>query len=198
MRSIPILAAVIAATAALSAADKPVRTIKGGLIDEARLFVEKLPDTKTVVVRLFSATDADLVEGEKKEETKTLQAEGPKALADSMVETLKEAGSFTTVSVGEKGVKAPADALVIEGKFVELDPGSRAKRAFVGYGAGKSAVKVTGSIKRGDGTLLAEFEQRRVSTIGRDSVKKMTSDAKDIGEDLAKFVSQWAKGKKLD
>jgi hypothetical protein len=81
-----------------------------------------------------------------------------------------------------------------------MDPGSRAKRYFVGYGAGKSGVMVEGKVRSSDGTVLATFEQRRVGVIGvagGDSMDKLTGDTKAIGEDLAKFLSEWAKGKKL-
>jgi hypothetical protein len=196
--TVTMLLALTLSTASF-AADKPVRTIKDGILDEARLFVDKPPQAKTVVVRLFSATDADIVEGEKKDETKTMQADAPKMLAERIVEKLKDYGTFTSVTIGDK--ETPAGALIVEGKFVELDPGSRAKRYLVGFGAGKSAVKVSGSIKGTDGTVLAEFEQRRVGTMGvagGDSIKKLTSDVKSIGEDLAKFLSEWTKGKKLD
>ena len=67
----------------------------------------------------------------------------------------------------------------------------------VGYGAGKSGVTVEGSVKTADGTLLATFAQRRLGVMGGDSMKKLTSDTNDIAEDLAKFLSAWAKGKNL-
>src|SRR4029079_10610113 len=70
----------VAARATL-AEDRVLQTIKGGILDEARLYVDKLPASTTVVIRPFSATDADIVEGEKKEETKKMQAEAPKMLA---------------------------------------------------------------------------------------------------------------------
>ena len=173
----------------------PVRTVKGGL-DDAKLYTDRLPSSSHVVMKLFSATDADLTNGEKKEETKTLQADGPRMLAERFVTKLRELGPFADVSSAPGGA-LPADALVVEGKFVELDPGSRAKRYVVGFGAGKSAVAVEGSIKSADGTILATFRQRRVGVMGiggGDSLGKLTSDAKSIGEDLAKFVSAWAKG----
>jgi hypothetical protein len=198
-----ILSAVVmfaCVAAGLRAAD-PVRTIKDGALDQIRLFVDKLPDTKAVVIRPFSATDDDIVEGEKKEETKTMQKDAPKLLADEFVSQVKDKGCFTTSIVVDQGKTPPNNALVVEGKFVELDPGSRAKRYLVGFGSGKSAVKVTGTVKTADGKLLAEFEQRRVGSMGfagGDSIKKLTADVKNIGEDLAKFVTEWAKGKKLD
>jgi hypothetical protein len=178
----------------------PVRTIKGGILDEIKLYVDQFPPATRVVIRSFSASDADIVSGEKKDETKTMQADGPRMLGERFVAKLKEAGKFQEVSLLETGADVPADALVVDGKFTELDPGSRAKRYFVGFGAGKSAVAVDGTLKAADGTLLATFVQRRIGVMGAaggDSLGKMTSDARDIGEDLAKFVSAWAQGKKL-
>ena len=91
------------------------------------------------------------------------------------------------------------DALLIEGKFTELDPGSRAKRYLVGFGSGKSGVTVEGSVKA-LGALVASFEQRRIGVMGLgggDSLGKLASDTRNIGEDLAKFLHAWATGKNL-
>jgi hypothetical protein len=177
----------------------PVQTIKGGVLDEIKLFAAKLPATKVVVMRPFSATDADLTEGDKKDETKKMQAIAPGMLADEFVAKAKTMGAFAEASV-LTGDVTPADAIVVEGKFREMDPGSRAKRYFVGYGAGKSGVMVEGTVKSFDGTVLATFQQRRVGVMGLaggDSMEKMKADTKAIGEDLAKFLSAWATGKKL-
>ena len=70
----------------------------------------------------------------------------PGVLADEFVAKLKPMGPFTDVAVQTDGA-APADAIIVEGVFREMDPGSRAKRAFVGYGAGKSGVMVEGTVK---------------------------------------------------
>jgi hypothetical protein len=194
-----ILTAALAA-GLLAQAGAPAQTIKDGILDEIKLYTPTPPAGKVVVIRPFSATDADIVNGEKKEETKKMQDEAPKLLADEFVAKLKSLGPFTEVSVLTADATPPEGALVVEGKFTEMDPGSRAKRYFVGYGAGKSAVTASGSVKGADGTVLATFEQRRVGTMGMaggDSIKKMSSDSKSIGEDIAKFLSAWAGGKKL-
>jgi hypothetical protein len=173
--------------------------VKGGILDEVKLYAEKLPASTRVVMRPFSATDADIVKGDKKEETKTMQADGPRMLAERFVAKLKELGPFTDVSALDAGATAPPDALVVEGKFTEIDPGSRAKRYFVGFGSGKSGVTVEGSVKA-SGTLVASFEQRRVGVMGLaggDSLGKLAGDTRSIGEDLAKFLNAWATGKKL-
>ena len=65
------------------AEDQVIRTVKGGILDEAKLYVDKLPTLTTVVIRPLSATDADLVNGEKKDETKKMQVDGPKLFTDA-------------------------------------------------------------------------------------------------------------------
>jgi hypothetical protein len=182
------------------AEDQALRTVKGGILDEAKLYVEKLPAPATVVIRPLSATDADLVNGDKKDETRKMQVDGPKIFTDEFVAKLKGMGPFTEVLALDAGSAPPAGALVIEGKFTEMDPGSRAKRYVVGFGAGKSGVTVEGSIKSADGATIATFQQRRIGVMGvagGDSMGKLIADTKNIAEDLAKFLSEWAKGHKL-
>ena len=177
---------------------RPVRTIEDGILDEIKLFVERLPASTRVAIRAFSASDADITEGETKDETKKMQVDGPPLLNQQFVAKLKEIGPFADVSVLEAGASA-ADVLLVEGKFIEMDPGSRAKRYVVGFGAGKSGVTVVGSVKSAD-VVLATFKQRRIGAMGAfggNSMGKLVADTKDIAEDLAKFVSAWAKGPKL-
>ena len=108
------------------------------------------------------------------------------------------------VYLGAEGIAAAlaqgAD-IVITGRFVELNPGSRKKRYFIGFGAGKAAVGVAGEVRDRNGRLLANFRQRRIAVGGwggGDSIKKMQSDSRSIGKDLAKFLHAWADGKRLD
>ena len=193
--AVTIAAVFIGGQIASQAQDKPVKTIKEGMLDQIKLYVEKPPSTTRVAMKPFSTAD---LEGDS-EETKKMRGDAPGMLADRFAAKLKELGPFTDVSTltGAPG----ADALVVDGKFTEMDPGSRAKRYLVGFGAGKSGVTVSGAVKAADGKLLAEFEQRRVGVMGvagGNSLDKLTSDTKDIGDDVAKFLSAWAKGQKLN
>ena len=115
------------------------------------------------------------------------------------MEELKDQGGFSDVRVDD-GSPIPDGAIVVEGSFTQLDPGSKAKRYWVGFGAGKSGTEVEGTVKDAAGNLLAKFRQKRIAAIGvfgGDYVKKMTSDCESIGEDVAEFLSAWAKGKPL-
>ncbi len=174
-----------------------VRRVKDGAVDEAQLYATT-PPAGPVAMSLFSATDADIVKGEKKEETKTMQADGPRILAERFASALRETGPFPNVTILEKEGSAAPDGSLVSGKFTEIDPGSRAKRYFVGFGSGKSAISVEGLVCSGDGTLMARFAQRRLGVMGAfggDSLGKMAADMKNIGEDLAKFMNAWATGK---
>ena len=125
----------------------------------------------------------------------------PKVLGENFVAALKELGPFGAVSLAAADAPAPTGSIIVDGKFTKIDPGSRTKRYFVGFGAGKSAVSVTGTVKDATGTRLAAFQQTRYGVMGMgggDSLGKLLSDSRSIGEDIAKFLSAWAMGKALD
>jgi hypothetical protein len=189
-------------------AQSPVRTIEDGALDKIELFVAALdkPGELTVVIKPFDASGAELGTGGKdgkearQQEAKTMQGEGPRVLAERLAATLNESKSFKQVQVAKADEAVPAGGVVIEGKFVTLDPGSRAKRYFAGFGAGKSSVEVAGAVKDASGRTLATFEQRRIGAMGMgggDSLGKLMSDSRDIGEDIGKFLVKWAGGKDL-
>ena len=186
----------------------PLKTIEDGALDKIQLFVAALEQAPnlTVVVRPFDASAADLGTGGKegkearRQEAQTMQNEGPRVLSERFVSTLEKSGPFKSVRVLKAEEAVPDGALVVEGKFVTLDPGSRTKRYFAGFGAGKSSVKVTGAVKDSTGRTLATFEQRRIGAMGMgggDSLGKLMSDSRSIGEDIAKFLAKWARGDSL-
>ena len=189
-------------------AQTPLKTIEDGALDKIQLFVAALEQVPSlvVVIKPFDASTADLGTGNKEgkdarqQEAKTMQNEGPRVLAEQFVSTLEKSGPFKAVRVLKADEAAPDGALVVEGKFVTLDPGSRTKRYFAGFGAGKSSVKVVGAVKDSTGRTLATFEQRRIGSMGMaggDSLGKLMSDSRSIGEDIAKFLAKWARGDSL-
>jgi hypothetical protein len=194
--------------ASLVHAQDPALVIKEGALDRIDLFALTLDTPKSTAVAIvpFDTTETDLGTGGKdgkqtrQEEAKTMQAEGPRVLVERFVSELKASGQFSDVVALKVGDTPPQGALVMTGRFVTLDPGSRAKRYFAGFGAGKSSVKVAGEVKDAGGKTLATFEQRRIGAMGMgggDSLGKLMSDSRSIGEDLAKFMAKWARGEKL-
>ena len=68
-------------------------------------------------------------------------------------------------------------------------------------GPGAASVKVAGAVKDSSGKTLATFEQRRIGAMGMaggDSLGKLMSDSRSIGEDIAKFLVKWARGESLN
>jgi hypothetical protein len=198
---------VVLLVQALSA-QTSVKTIEDGALDKIELFVPSLdsPTNLTVLIRPFDASAADLGTGDKdgkdarQQEAQTMKSEGPRVLAERFVATLEKDGPFKTVRALKADETVPDGALVVEGKFVTIDPGSRVKRYFAGFGAGKSSVKVSGAVKDSSGRTLALFEQRRIGTMGMgggDSLGKLMSDSRSIGEDIGKFLAKWARGDRL-
>jgi uncharacterized protein DUF4410 len=191
------------------ASQKAVRTIEDGVLDRIELFVAAIeqPGDRAVVIRPFDTSRAELGTGSdggkeaRQQEAQTMKNEGPRVLAERFVATLEKSGPFKAVRSLKADEPAPEQALVVEGTFLQLDPGSRAKRYFAGFGAGKSSVKVSGTVKDAAGKTLATFEQRRIGAMGMaggDSLGKMMSDSRSIGEDIAKFLARWARGESLD
>jgi hypothetical protein len=190
-------------------AQAPVKSIEDGALDRIELFISSLEaaTTREVVIKPFDASAAGLGTGGKEgkdtrqQEAQTMQNEGPRVLAERFVASLKSSGPFKDVRVLKSDEPPSEGALVVEGKFIELNPGSRTKRYFAGFGAGKSSVKVSGTVKDATGRTLATFQQRRIGTMGMgggDSLGKLMSDSRSIGEDIAKFLAKWARGDGLE
>ncbi len=124
------------------AAGAPVKTIEDGVLDKMVLYVETLdnPTSVPVVMRPFDASMADLGTGNKggkatrQEEARTMQSEGPRVLAERFATALQNSGPFKSVRVLKVDEDVPDGAILVEGKFVTLDPGSRAKRSSRGSG----------------------------------------------------------------
>ena len=186
------------------AAAEPLE-IEDGVLDWIRIVGDAPAAGATVVVKPFDASGADLGTGaeggkpKRVEVAREFQADGPGILAGSTVAALLDVGPFTSVRVDDGG-PIPEGAIVIEGAFTQLDPGSKAKRYWAGFGAGKGSIEIEGAIRDSAGTVLAEFRQRRLTVMGvfgGDYESKMHADLDSLGEDIAKFLNHWVTGKKL-
>ena len=194
------LFAVMTAFALSPASGQAGTRIEDGILDSISLSANAPGRDQSVVIKPFDTAGADLGTGEeggkekRVEAVKTVQEEGPKILADAFVAKLSSLGAFKKVSgSGSAGI-------VVSGRFTIIDPGSRAKRYFAGFGAGKGRLEVEGTVKDSSGQLLATFRQKRLTVMGvagGDYEKKLRSDCERLGEDIAEFLDAWARGKKL-
>lgn len=179
--------------------------IEDGVLDWIRIEGDAPAAGATIVVRPFDAAGADLgtgAEGGKPKRVavaKKFQEDGPDILAASTVASILERGPFETVRLDD-GDPIPEGAVVVEGAFTELNPGSKAKRYWAGFGAGKGSITIEGTVRDAAGNVLATFRQRRLTVMGvfgGDYESKMQADLDNIGEDIAKFLHHWTTGKKL-
>ena len=192
-----LLGLILTATAVMAQAGTK---IEEGFLDMIELHADAPAGSQGVVIKLFDTSGADLGTGSKGGKKKPVEVanqmkkDAPGILADAFVTRTKELGTFSSAS------KGPGSGLVVEGRFTMLDPGSRAKRYWAGFGAGKGSVEVEGTVKSASGKVIAKFRQKRLTVMGvggGDSLKKMTKDSKNLGQDIAEFLDAWVKGKNL-
>jgi len=105
-----------------------------------------LPQPRIVIVDTFSGARRALGAyerahggGDKNDEhTPQLAHKVAKVFADELVEKIRDLG--WPAERASKGGTIPADALVVTGRFVNIDAGSRAGRLVIGLGAGRASV----------------------------------------------------------
>ncbi|MEW6184817.1 MAG: DUF4410 domain-containing protein [Thermodesulfobacteriota bacterium] len=81
-------------------------------------------------------------------------------------------------------------ALILKGKVSEINPGSRAARIWIGFGAGKSRVEIEGEIVDGKSqkTLLKFKHARAAAFDTRDYEKTLSNDLEQIGRDVGEML----------
>ena len=166
-RSDLFAAALAMATATVGGDKASPGRIREGALDEIDLTASYAPARAPVVLRRFAAEKADLgsaKEGnnqQRKDAVRFIQTEGPRMLAEALVADVRAGGVIP--SVNESDQPAPEGSLVLEGEFEKIEPGSRAKRYWAGFGAGKSGITVTGRVLDSKGSVLATFRHTKNS-----------------------------------
>ena len=102
------------------------------------------------------------------------------------------------LQVSEAGDKTGAKGtLLVRGRVTLMDPGSRSKRMFIGYGAGAARAAISGEIvDAATGEVLVRFTQERLSGMerfGRGSSYEeiMKRNLGAIGKDVANILDQF-------
>ena len=131
---------------------------------------------KLEIVRSFKLSDYSAIVVETPDASST-PAPADKDLTEKVTKVLSDAREPLVEGL-QKKLKTPAvvDAepadktgvLIVRTKITLMDPGSRSKRMFVGYGAGAARTAVSGEIvDAATGAVLVRFEQERRSGIER-------------------------------
>lgn len=152
----------------------------------------KMSDYSKIVVTGFSTDDVALPA--KDDNTYEPVQQVLKDVVTPFVEGLKEHLAKPGVSV-EAGSEGSAGALVISGKILEMDPGSKAARYWGGFGAGAARGHLEIVVTDGaSGKVLLKIDQERRSGVGMfggDYVKLMQNNLNAIGEDMAMVFSKF-------
>jgi hypothetical protein len=187
--AVAVLAIAIAALGAKKAPTAPGKYQEWG------------PDIDSIeIVKTFRASDYSRIVVQPLDTSSTPKAEEP----DMVERVAKVAANATEPFLAgvkktfpdaaiAKGAAAPG-TLIVRGKVTVLDPGSRAKRMWVGYGAGAARTAIDGElVDARSGEVLVRFTQERRSGIerfGRGSSYEeiMNRNLTAIGEDAANII----------
>jgi hypothetical protein len=169
-------------------------------LDHAIIYQASISKEDPLRIRPFPADNADVGKTGKKKNKQVadqMKEYAPAALMGVCLEELERAG-FIDVAELKEGDPVPENAMIVEGEFTVLNPGSQAKRYWAGFGAGKSKVCATGRMVDTSDAVLMEFDHCRIGAIGivgGDSSNLMSDDSRETGSHLAEFLKKWAEGK---
>lgn len=120
-----------------------------------------------------------------------------------LLQRLQEAGVFKRIlegpasKVGEAG--GSGKTLILRGVIAELDPGSRALRYFVGFGAGATKAQIESQFVELDtGRVVLTTADRRAAAFGvfgGDSRQYLTESLDEMAKGLTEFLKRVAKPK---
>ena len=201
MKVVVVLAATLLMTGCLGAMPRPpenpaaaggltpvIEDTDAGLVGVAGGF--ELKRYSMILVDRF-AVPASLV---KDQEDQKLAALFPVALQSELVARLRATGLFDrVVNLGETQV-TPGEqpALKLEGTITKLDPGSRALRYVVGFGAGAAKAQAeTRLVDVQTGKVMVVTADRREAffgIFGGDSEDHMREALSDMARDYARFM----------
>lgn len=179
------------------------RRVQSPNLDRAVVHVDQLPGGVPIALRVFGTDDADLGSGADPGKERyhrialAMKEAAPPALADAFRAEAERDGVFTPVAVLGADEEAPEDAVLVEGEFTVLNPGSRGRRYWIGMGSGRARICVAGTVRLPDGDLAAEFEHCRSGVIGNwggDSSALMATDIHETGVRIADFAVNLSRG----
>jgi hypothetical protein len=183
---------LLATTATVALADEGI-TVKSGPLDKIVLYTPQLDRNTPIHIEAFDVDDAKLGKSKHKDVAQQAVQAAPHLLAADIVNELREFG-FSHVTLDESDDEHDG-GLELEGEFTEINPGSQAARAWIGFGAGESKVCVKAQLEDDDGKVLGEFAHCSKGIGWGDSGSQLETDADRLGHQFALLMRDWADGK---
>jgi hypothetical protein len=124
----------------------------------------------------------------------------PDYLLTEVVRQLRSTGLFTRVVNTAEATFSPGaeSTLRLQGRISSLDPGSRALRYWVGFGAGRSKAQVEFHfVDTATGRTVLVTADRRVAAYGvwgGDSEEHLRESFNDMARDLGRFLDRLSRG----
>ncbi len=177
----------------VSAEDKPLPK-PGVLTEESVMTSKRLSGYDILIIRDLVADGAEYsnVNDEEKPKIDAMKPLLIKTFSESLEMELKTRKLFKEI---QKNTEAKGNAVILEGAFTEFNAGNRAVRFFVGFGAGKTYLKMKGRLIDGQtGKELATFEDRETGYRGSMTLEAhqdlFPHQAKSLGENVASFLEK--------
>ncbi|TMB12170.1 MAG: DUF4410 domain-containing protein [Deltaproteobacteria bacterium] len=111
------------------------------------------------------------------------------ALAEAIAADLRERG-LVAEAIPASGT--PRGELIVRGRILRIDEGSRALRYFVSFGAGAASLGVDGEAVRPDGNRIGAFADERRSgwgMFGGSGENLLQRDLREVAEDVGEMVA---------
>ena len=171
--------------------------VKDGPLDQIRLNTGIISRDALLHIHLFAVSNVNLGKAKHQDTARMMAKTVPHLLAIDIVESLRD-GGFSKVVLEESvdaEVGASTGEFALVGEFTELNPGSQATRAWIGFGAGKSKVCIKGRLVGSNNKSLGEFSDCRNGLGWGDSSAELENSTESIGDNIAGLLTEWANGK---
>lgn len=147
----------------------------------------KLGDYATVTVEPFDTKDIALPEQDDNTYKPVVEAQSlfNQRIFAKIQDELDQKPVLANVDVSK------GNGLLVRGKVVEMNPGIKSLRMFVGYGAGHAGIVINCElIDIKTNTVLATMTQKRASSNG-DYDEALEELTEELGEDIASLISHF-------
>jgi Domain of unknown function (DUF4410) len=120
----------------------------------------------------------------------------------ALTAVLEDSEAFSRV-LPTAPAQLPADAVLVTGRFLEVNDGSEVLRFLIGYGLGSPTLRAHFEISDPAGRVLASFEENARSFDGAGYAAhwnpiEMEDLAEDFAVETAEAIARWSRGEELD